>query len=153
MAAPKISEQEKQILRNNAKAELKRMEDCLSDQSTVQLMDAFKNKFNICETVYKVILAEHQRCKGKEHCQFLKVDMTQVPYALAFAGYSFDKALLNELFGASSKKGKTVKKLRDGITHGINEAVVKEIQMREKELFSYMEAFLSGIRSFDNFAA
>ena len=28
--------------------------------------------------------------------------MTQVPFALSFAGYSFEKDLLNELFGSSS---------------------------------------------------
>lgn len=61
MGAPKISSQEQKILRDNAKAELERMEACLVDQNTVQLLDAFKNKFNICETVYKVIFAEHQK--------------------------------------------------------------------------------------------
>ena len=30
--------------------------------------------------------------------------MQQVPYALEFAGYVFDRELLNELFGAKGKK-------------------------------------------------
>lgn len=153
MSAPKITEQEKQVLRNCAKTELERLEACLSDQSTVQLLDAFKNKFNICETVYKVILEEHQKRKGKPTTIFLKVDMTQVPHALNFAGYVFERTLLNELFGASSQKGKTVKKLRDETTHGINEKAVKEIMARKDELFGYMEEFLMGIRSFESKAA
>lgn len=153
MSSPKISEQEKQVLRNNAKAELERLEACMSDQSTVQILDTFKNRFNICETVYKVILEEHQKRKGKPTTNFLKVDMTQVPHALNFAGYAFDRTLLNELFGASSQKGKTVKKLRDETTHGINDKAVKEIIARKDELFSYMDEFLTGIRSFESNAA
>ena len=153
MSSPKITEQEKQVLRNNAKAELERLEACMSDQSTVQLLDTFKNRFNICETVYKVILEEHQKRKGKPATNFLKVDMTQVPHALNFAGYSFDRTLLNELFGASSQKGKTVKKLRDETTHGINEKAVKEIIARKDELFGYMDEFLTGIRSYESNAA
>ena len=153
MSAPKITEQEKKALRNNAKTELERLEACLADQRTVQLLDEFKNKFNICESVYKVILAEHQERKGKQVISFQKVDMTQVPHALNFAGYSFERTLLNELFGASSTKGKTVKKLRDETTHGINEKVVKEIIARKDELFGYTDEFLTGIRSFENKAA
>ena len=153
MSAPKIAEQEKQVLRNNAKAELERLEACLLDQSTVQLLDAFKNKFNICESVYKVILAEHQKRKGKPCTAYLKVCMTQVPHALNFAGYTFERTLLNELFGSSSPKGKTVKKLRDETTHGINEKAVKESIARKDELFGYMEEFLTGIRSVGSNAA
>lgn len=153
MSSPKISEQEKQSLRNSAKIELERLEACLADQCTVQLLDAFKNKFNICETVYKVILAEHQKRKGKATTNFLKVDMRQVPYALNFAGYTFDQTLLNELFGVSSQKGKTVKKLRDETTHGINEKAVTEIVTRKDELFGYMDAFLTGIRFSESVAA
>jgi hypothetical protein len=150
MSSPKITEQEKQVLRNNAKTELERLEAILADQHTAQLLDKFKNEFNICETVYKVILAEHQRRKGKKDTAFLKVDMTQVPYALNFAGYSFERTLLNELFGASSQRGKTVKKLRDETTHGINDKAVKEIIARKDELFGYMDEFLTGIRSFES---
>lgn len=153
MRLPKISEQEKRNLRNNAKAELERMELCLSDPDTVQLIDAFKNKFNICETVYKVILVEHQKQKKKPRPEHLTVSMTQVPYVLNFAGYSFDRALLNELFGATSGKGTTVKKLRDKITHSISEEAVAEILARKDELFGYMDSFLSVIRTFDDIAA
>lgn len=152
MSSPKISVQEQRILRDNAKAELERMEACLADQNTVQILDAFKNKFNVCETVYKVIFAEHQKRKRKSMNGYPKVDMTQVPHALNFAGYSFEKNDLNELFGASSKKGTTVKKLRDSITHGIDQKAVNEIVARKEELFGYMDSFLSVIRTFDDAA-
>ena len=107
MATPVISEQDQRKLRNCAKEELQRMKKIMSDASVVELLDEFKNKFNICETVYKIVLEEHQKRKGKKKDYFLKVTMTQVPHALAFAGYAFEKELLNELFGAKSKKGMT----------------------------------------------
>ena len=128
------------------------MEAYLSDQNTVQMIDEFKNKFNQCETVYKIVLAEHQKRKGKAIDGFLKVNMTQVPHALRFAGYSFNNAMLNELFGASSKKGTTVKKLRDAITHGIDHSAINEIVARKEELFGYMDSFLTTIRTFDSAA-
>ena len=152
MSAPKISTQEQRILRDNAKAELERMEACLADENTVQILDSFKNKFNMCETVYKVIFAEHQKRKRKNVNGYLKVDMKQVPHALNFAGYSFEKNNLNELFGASSKKGTTVKKLRDSVTHSIDPKAVNEIIARKEELFGYLDSFLSVIRTFDDAA-
>jgi len=109
MKTIKISSDEKRNLRNKAKAELERLEKIQTDASTVQVLDGFKNRYNICETVYKVILEKHQASKGKESNSYLKVMMTQVPFALTFAGYDFDKDLLNEIFGAKGKKGTTVK--------------------------------------------
>lgn len=61
MSAPKINEQEKQVLRNNAKIELERLEACLADQRTVQLLDEFKNKFNIQSTRAIGRLTHNQR--------------------------------------------------------------------------------------------
>jgi hypothetical protein len=140
-------------LRNNAKMELERLEKIQKNKETVQLLDAFKNKYNICETVYKVVLSAHQEYKGKSNTDFLKVVMTQVPYALTFAGYSFEQQLLNDLFGSKSKNGTTVKKLRDAVTHGMNNKAISEIITRKEELFGYMDEFLSEIKSFDDIAA
>lgn len=81
--------------------------------------------------------------------------MRQVPDALKFAGYSFEKELLNEIFGSKSTKGKrrTVKKLRDSITHKMKEKDIKELIEREDELFGYMDAFLAKIRFGNDIAA
>lgn len=68
--------------------------------------------------------------------------MRQAPQALAFAGYTFDKQLLSDLFGAApSAKGRTVKKLWDGTTHAFDESAVKEIVSRKDELFGYRDTF------------
>lgn len=153
MSNVKISPESQKNLRNNAKAELIRLESIQVNIETIKLLDEFKNKFNICESVYKVVLKEHQMSKGKNNINYLKLSMTQVPFALSFAGYSFEKDFLNELFGSSSKKGMTVKKLRDAVTHGIDEKAAKEILDRKEELFGYMDDFLNTIRNFDQTAA
>lgn len=149
----KISQKQLRSIRDSAKAELNRLERIQENAAVMNLLDAFKNKFNVCESVYKIVLKEHQNSKGKRNLNYLKVTMTQVPFALAFAGYDFDKELLNELFGSKSKRGMTVKKLRDAVTHGIDENAVKEITNRKDELFGYMDDFLNTIRTFDQTAA
>lgn len=153
MSRNKISPEQQKSIRDCAKSELRRLETIQANPETVELLDAFKNKFNVCESVYKVVLREHQRNKGKKHLGFLNVTMQQAPYALDFAGYVFDRELLNELFGAKGKRGTTVKKLRDAVTHGIDEKAVREITNRKDELFGYMDAFLDTIRCFDQTAA
>ena len=103
-----------------------------------------------------MVLKEHQRSKGKApQDETLKLNMKQVPSALKFAGYTFDKDLLTEIFGSArpnSSKGKTVKKLRDRITHGISRNAIEEITNRQIELFGYMDTFLNIIRTFDDIA-
>ena len=146
------TEQEKIELRSKAKLEIERMEKIFNDVTTLQLLDTFKNQFNICESAYKIILLEHQKAKGNiADLKSLKLDMRQVPFALKFAGYTFDNNLLNELFGFKSKiKGcKTVKILRDSITHGISDKCVDEIKERKEELFGYMNSFLNSLKTFD----
>ena len=152
MSKPKITEEEKKKLRDSAKAELERLEAIYSNQEVTKLLDDFKGKYNLCESVYKVILVRYQNAKGLKPKEYLAVDGRQVEAALKFAGYNFDKALLAEIFGAKSQKGKTVhtvKKLRDAVTHGIASEAVQEITDRKEELFGYMDAFLSEIRDFD----
>ena len=146
MSAATITEHQKLVLRNKAKAELLRLETYLSNQSTVQVVDAFKNKFNLCETVYKIILAKYIKQKNKSK-DSLKITMKQVPAALKFAGDTFHNALLSEIFGSSST---SIKKLRDATTHGIKKKAVEEIISRKDELFGYMDTFLSQIHSHDS---
>lgn len=153
MKGKKLSAEEQLVLRESARLALARLETLLENQSVTELLDRFKNRFNLCETVYKVILAEHQKRKGKKNDTYLKVDMKQVPHALNFAGYNFEKSNLNELFGSSGENGTTVKKLRDAVTHGMDPKAVREIVARREELFSYMDNFLNTIRTFDQIAA
>ncbi|MCI8396417.1 MAG: hypothetical protein HFJ52_01665 [Clostridia bacterium] len=144
-----LSEGEKFALRNQAKAELERIEKVFNDENTKILIDNFKNTFLLCEATYKVILAEHQKCKGKTVTRLL-VSMKQAPYALNFAGYDFEKDLLRKLFSAENHVGKkSVKKIRDSLTHKLDHDTINELLVRKEELFGYMNEFLVKIRTFD----
>lgn len=143
----KLSMGEQKELRNKAKAELEHLEDIMNNEQIMQLLDKYKNKFNLCESTYKVVLTEHQlKTKGKKPLQ-LKLLMTQAPFAMAFAGYNIDRDLLNRLFGAKCDKGRTAKKLRDAVTHNLEQAAIDEIEARQSELFADMDAFLDIIRA------
>lgn len=153
-----ISESDKRKLRKKANDELLRLESCISDQDTIEALDTFKNKFNVCETIYKVILAEYLRKQQKKKINksVLTIKMNQVLAALKFAGYSIDKndeELLSKIFGGSSKnrkKGdKSAKVLRNATTHGFDKTAVDEIVERKEELIGNMDTFLSMIRDFD----
>ena len=151
MAIAKITDQEKKKLREKAKKKIEQLKQILNNEDTAILLNDFKNKFNICETAYKVILAKYQQSTGKRKNN--KIIFNQVCPALRFAGYNFDEELLKNLFGSKSEKGKTVKKLRDDVTHGIDQKAVNEISARRKELFTYMDTFLDVIESFDDTTA
>ena len=145
----KYSENQQKALRLEAKKELIRLENVSKDTETMTLIESFKTKYNICETVYKVVLREHQSIKKNEHETHLKVTMRQVPHALKFAGYGFKKDLLNNIFGASCENGMTVKKLRDKVTHGMDSKAIEEIKQRKDELFGYMDIFIEVMKNFD----
>lgn len=150
MALTQLDETQKLSLRNRAKDELIRIEKLVADKDKKKLIDDFKEKFSICEIVYKVILEEHQFNKTGKHSDYLKVTMKQAPHALAFAGYDFDKELLTKLFGAEEKIGsRSVKKLRDSLTHSMNDKAVNELSDRYEEMNGYMDSFLNKIRTFD----
>lgn len=42
-----------------------------------------------------------------------------------------------------------MKKLRDSVTHGLDELAINEVVQRNEELFGYMDDFLNVIRTFD----
>lgn len=47
----------------------------------------------------------------------------------------------------------TAKKLRDAVTHGVDQKAVDEITARNAELIGYMDTFLDIIKTFDDIAA
>lgn len=153
MGKKELSETEKSQLRTKARKKLQDLTDILRQEDTVALLDSYKNEFNRCETACKVILAAYLKAKSKNKKQnkeknnpYLKLDMRQIPTAMNFAGYSFNKEFLNNLFSGNSG---SAKKLRDAVTHGISKPAVQEIKERQNELFKNMEEFICYIRDFD----
>lgn len=144
---------EQLLLRKKARSELLRLEQIISDSDIIRLVDCFKDKFSVCEIVYKVILEDHQFNKTGVHKERLTVSMNEAPHALRYAGYDFDRELLTKLFGAEERIGKrSVKKLRDSLTHSMNEKAIKELDERYEEMNGYMDQFLSVIKDFDSAA-
>lgn len=151
MPKVKISEKEKRSLRNKAKAELNHMEQVLADDNKREVLDEFKNKFNVCETVCKIILKRYLKEKGEKSTDQPKLYMSQIPAAFALAGYDFEKNLFTKLFGSENKRGnKAAKMLRNAVTHGLKMEDVDEIMERKEELFRCMDQFLEKIRTFDD---
>lgn len=150
MAKIKLQLDEQRRLRDLAKAECERLDAIQSDEVTAHLVENFKTKFSQCEIVYKTVLSEHQYRKNGSRPDRMKVDMRQVPYALMFAGYDFDKAFLDKIFGAKETIGaRSVKKLRDSLTHSMPVDAIDELRLRQTELFDLMNQFLQKIRDFD----
>lgn len=144
-----LSPDEQQRLRAKARKELKRLDTIYSDPTVLAEIEDFKNMFIKCECTYKIILAEHQFHRNKKKTEHLKIDMTQAPYALKFAGYTFDRSLLALLFGAETQLGKrSVKKLRDSFTHKPTEKDLNELRNRKKEIYGCMNEFLRIIRTY-----
>ena len=145
-----LSAEAQLILRNRAKAELNRLTEVYRDEETKQLVEDFRSQFGICEIVYKVILDDHQFNKTGKHPEYMKVTMQQVPHALKYAGYDYDKGLLDKLFGSEERIGmRSVKKLRDALTHSVNQKAIDELKDRREELYGYMDSFLEKIETYD----
>ena len=154
MSLKKLTEAEQLTLRNKAKAEYERLANLYSDKETMAEIESFKNKFEMCECTYKVILEEHQFRKTGKHFDRLTISMKQAPHALTYAGYDFDSILLTKLFGAEERIGRrSVKKLRDALSHRADQAAVQELMTRNAELHQYMDTFLDKICNFDTSAA
>ncbi len=147
MSSPKLTPEEKLELRTEAADVIRQLENTYADDQNSALINRFLNRFNVCETAYKVILKKHQEKKGKSaSLRSLKLNMNQVPHALAFAGYNFDRDDLTELFGSKSVEGSskmTLKNIRNGLTHGINQSVLVELREREAEIFDSMDRFIA----------
>ena len=63
-----LTEEEQLVLRNKAKAELERLETELLDLETKKMIDNYKEKFSLCEIVYKIFFDEHQFKKTGNCC-------------------------------------------------------------------------------------
>lgn len=114
-------------------------------------IDDFKRKFIICESVYKILLKKQQNDIKKTKNENLRIMIKQVKPALDYAGYPYDDNLFEKLFSTSTKVGgRTVKSIRDALTHNLSQSAINELLEREDELLGYMDSFLEMIRCHDN---
>ena len=139
-------------VRGKAVQTITSLEAILGNKDDVDLMNSFKNRFNICESAYKTVLHEYLHDKSVTHkVQNLKLDMRQIPHALSCFGYNADSDLLRRLFSSRAINGKkTAKMLRNEMTHNVSRAALTELRMRRQELFDDMDSFIEYIKHFDD---
>ncbi len=110
--------------------------------------DKFIEKFILCETAYKIVLKKYlQINKRYKSDGEMKIQLTQVKFALLSAGYTVDIGLLDRLFSGSGKYrnqgDKSARLLRNGIEHEMNVKDLQEVKDRQVSLHNDMDTFLS----------
>ena len=146
----RISEKEQLKIRINTVKEIRRLRQHLKNKKEHQIINNFKDEFMVCENAYKYVLNKYLILTHNKETDYLKINMVQVPTALKFVGYYIDNELLDKIFGSENHRGKkSVKKLRDALTHQMPEKDVKEVMNRQEELFGYMNNFLEQIENYD----
>lgn len=151
----KKSEEEKLALRNKAKKELLELESRVNESDVFEDINNFKNKFLICEKIYKCLLEPYLKEKNElpDKNRNLTIRMNQVKPVLFGVGYDFDEEILVKIFGSEYHRGKmSVKKIRNSLTHDMKKNDIEEFKKRKDELNSYMDYFLEKIRNFDEVA-
>lgn len=138
-------------LKSKAQKELLRLEAVFENADVRQKIDNIKDKFSICEIVYKKLLKPYLENKNKKISEHLQITMNQVPSVFSYAGYSLEYDLLNNIFGSKKKSGEhSVKKLRDELNHSLKENAIIELMNRHDELNTYMDSFLDTIKAQSN---
>ena len=132
--------------KKKAKAELQRLEELFENEDVTQKIDTLKDKFSICEIVYKIILKDYLKSQN-EDTKKLVINMAQAKAALKYAGYIFDSEIVGKVFGSQKTVGsRSVKIIRDELNHTLKQSAVTELINRYDELIGYMDSFLNMIR-------
>lgn len=149
MENKKISFEEENALKKKLKDELDRLNKILLDSNTIELIEKFKSKFQICEILYKLILEKYNIDHGKDIARDkIKLNVNQVKLALKYVNFSLENDIINRLFGSESHVGKrSIKKIRDSLTHNLNNSAIDELKSRKNEIFNDMDYFLKMIES------
>ena len=81
-----MTENIKRGLRKKAQTEIQRLDELFENEDVTQKIDTLKDKFSVCEIVYKIILKDYLKSKNEDTNE-LDINMTQVKPALRYAGY------------------------------------------------------------------
>lgn len=146
---------------NNSKKDIKslhkkvikkinQLECILQNEEEIKIINDFKNLFNVCETTCKEILFNYLRNKKNEKVkkESIRLNMNQIHSAFAYAEYNIDNNILAKIFGSKTEKNnKSVKVLRNFVTHDLRISEIKEIINRKKELFDLMNDYLKILKN------
>ena len=146
----KIKTEEQLEIRNKAKQKYLEAKEIFDHNDIKEKLDMIKNQFELCEILYKEVFKIQQYKEKNKIVDRCKIDMRQVPSAMNYAGYVIDHDLLTKIFGGEDHVGKrSVKKVRDGLTHDLKKSYVKEAIDRYDELIGYMDEFIKLTVYFD----
>ena len=149
MKNKKIPFEDEKSLKKKLKNELNRLNKILLDRNTRELIEEFKSKFEICEILYKLILEKYNIDRKKNvKREELKLKANQAKQALKYVNFTLKDDIINQLFGSESHVGKrSIKNIRDSLTHSLTDSVIEELKNRKDELFNVMDYFLNMIKS------
>lgn len=148
--ARELNIDEQNTIKNKAKKELERLENLYTNQDIVEKIDNFKNTFLKCEIVYKILLKKYlSDCNNNSfNDEYLVIDARKLGAVLNHFGYNYDSYIMKQLFSGNKKVGeKSVKILRNDLTHKVSQSDSNELTNREEELYGYMNYFLDLIRN------
>lgn len=136
------------ILHKKIIKKINQMQCIVQNKEQIQIINDFKNLFNICETACKEILLEYNNKKNNNKKKVKKenliLNMKSIPPAIKFAEYTIDKQTLSRIFGSQKNDNKcTAKMLRNAVTHGFERKAIAEIIKYRVELFNLMNDFLN----------
>lgn len=149
MKNTKIPFEDEKSLKKKLKNELNRFNKILLDCNTRELIEEFKSKFQICEILYKLILEKYNIDRKKNvKMKELKLKANEAKRALKYVNFTLKDDIVNQLFGSESRVGKrSIKNIRDSLTHSLTNSVIEELKNRKDELFNVMDYFLNMIES------
>ena len=104
----------------------------------------FLDKFISCEFYMKNMLYHYYHNNDKfMPIKDIKFNMNSIYACMSFYNFSFDKNILNYIFGNSYKRGeKSCNALRNGLVHYFDSNDGYEVINRFDELVNYMDMFL-----------
>ena len=109
-----------------------------------ELIECFKSKFTICEVAYKIM---EQRIKKLKDRKNIKLNLINIKPNIKKLKYKINENLLEKLFGSKDIRGsKSIKKLRDALTHDSKLNDIEELKKRQTEIFNTMNTFLTELK-------
>lgn len=114
------------------------------EKEDIQLAERFKTKFAICEKAYKIM---EQKIKNVKSTANIKLNMKSIKSNISKLNFQFEESFLKRLFGSEAKRNnKSLKKLRDALTHDFVKEDIEELKNRECEIFQIMDEFLNELK-------
>ena len=142
MATKKQTPEQK--LRDKVKSNIDTRKTFLEQNEHRSVLNAFTEKFILCEIATKIILSEYFKNNGEEKdYRDLKLHTTTIKNALLAASYDINDEILKGMFRSKQPRNqRSARDLRNGILHDYNIQDIKEVIERKDEISELMDKYL-----------